>query len=235
MLLEIFSYLSKLLNANFYFAIIGAFIWGVFSMLMSPCHLSTIPLIIGFISKQKPKTIVRAFMLSFVFALAVVISIGAIGIITIFMGRIAGDIGAIGSYLVAVILIITGLYLMEIISLPDFSFFSKVGYKGTGFIAAFILGLLFGIGLGPCTFAYMAPVLAVSFKLSSTNIIAGISLVFSFAIGHSFVIIFAGTFTEIVEKILKWDQQSKKINIVKKIAGILVITGGIYQLVKIFI
>ena len=53
-------------------------------------------------------------MLSFVFALAVVISIGSIGVITIFMGRIAGDIGAIGSYLVALILIITGLVAIPI-------------------------------------------------------------------------------------------------------------------------
>jgi len=33
-----------------------------------------------------------------------------------------------------------------------------------GLLAAFLLGLVFGIALGPCTFAYMAPMLAVAFR-----------------------------------------------------------------------
>jgi len=44
----------------------------------------------------------------------------------------------------------------------------QVGMKRKGMLAAFILGLVFGIALGPCTFAYMAPMLAVTFKVAST-------------------------------------------------------------------
>ena len=35
----------------------------------------------------------------------------------------------------------------------------QVNMKRKGLLAAFVLGLIFGIALGPCTFAYMAPML----------------------------------------------------------------------------
>ena len=48
--------------------------------------------------------------------------------------------------------------------------------KRKGMLAAFILGLVFGMALGPCTFAYMAPMLAVTFKVAATNLLYGILL-----------------------------------------------------------
>ena len=45
----------------------------------------------------------------------------------------------------------------------------QVGMKRKGLLAAFMLGLVFGIALGPCTFAYMAPMLGVTFKLAQTT------------------------------------------------------------------
>jgi cytochrome c biogenesis protein CcdA len=39
--------------------------------------------------------------------------------------------------------------------------------KRKGLLASFVLGLIFGVALGPCTFAYMAPMLAVTFKVAA--------------------------------------------------------------------
>ena len=49
-----------------------------------------------------------------------------------------------------------------------------------------------------------------------------------YAFGHCLVIVFAGTFTEIVQKFINWDEKSKGTMIIKKIAGIGIILVGIY-------
>jgi len=82
--------------------------------------------------------------------------------------------------------------------------------------------------LGPCTFAYMAPMLAVTFRVSSTNLIYGIGLLLAYGIGHCSVLVLAGTFTEVIQHYLNWSEKSKGTVIVKIICGVLVILGGVY-------
>jgi cytochrome c-type biogenesis protein len=98
--------------------------------------------------------------------------------------------------------------------------------KRKGYLAAFILGLVFGVALGPCTFAYMAPMLAVTFKLAKTAPLYGASLLLAYGAGHCSVIVAAGTSTELVQRFLNWNEQSRGVTIVKCICGILVILGG---------
>ncbi|MHB1000087.1 MAG: hypothetical protein ACYC27_12655 [Armatimonadota bacterium] len=71
------------------------------------------------------------------------------------------------------------------------------------YLTAFILGLVFRITLDPCTFAYMAPNLAVSFKAAATNLLYGIILLAVYRIGYCAVIVLAGTSTESVQRCLK--------------------------------
>jgi len=97
-------------------------------------------------------------------------------------------------------------------------------------LAALILGLLFGIALGPCTFAYMAPVLGVVFQTSQTNYFLAVMFLLAFGIGHCAVIVAAGTLAGKVQKYLNWSEESKTILWIKKVCGVLVILGGIYYI-----
>jgi cytochrome c-type biogenesis protein len=230
MLNSIFTWLTNIIHGSPFIAIIGAFLWGVLSILLSPCHLASIPLIVGFISGQETTSTKRAFWLAFLFALGILLTIAIIGIATGLMGRMLGDIGKFGNYIVAVIFFIVGLYLLEVITLPFLNAPNQSAIKKRGLLASFIMGLVFGIALGPCTFAYMAPMLAVTFSIARTQLFYGILLLLIYGIGHCSVIVAAGTFTEIIEHYLHWSEQSKGIKIVKKICGILVILGGIYLL-----
>lgn len=226
---SIFEFLSSALTGNPYTAVFASFGWGIVSVLLSPCHLSSIPLVIGFINSQGEITIKRTFTISLVFGVGILITIALIGIITAIAGRLMGDIGAIGNYIVAFVFFVIGLYLMDIIKLP----WEGAGIKPTkhkGVLAALILGLLFGIGLGPCTFAYMAPVLGVVFQVSKTNIIYSIILLFAFGVGHILVIVAAGTLTKKVQQYLNWTEKSKAAVYIKRICGVLVILGGIYMI-----
>jgi len=124
MIMKIFNLLTSALYSTPVFAILASFVWGILSILLSPCHLSSIPLIVGFIGGQAKITIRRAFILSFLFAFGILITIGLVGLITGLTGRMLGDIGAFGNIFVALIFFIIGLHLLDIIPLP---FIGKIG------------------------------------------------------------------------------------------------------------
>lgn len=207
---------------------IAAFGWGILSIILSPCHLASIPLVIGFINEQGRITLGKAFRLSLVFALGILTTIAAIGAITAGMGRIMGDIGKWGNYFVAIIFFIIGLYLLGIINLSWGDSTTQNIVRKKGYLAALLMGLLFGVALGPCTFAYMAPMLGVAFRVAATNLPYAIMLMLAFGLGHCLVIVLAGTLTEPVQQYLNWTEKSIATTILRKICGVLVLLGGVY-------
>lgn len=226
---SLFGSLTHAVEGSALLALAAAMAWGVLSILLSPCHLSSIPLIVGFIGGQQPTTMRRAFSLSTAFALGILISISVIGGVTGAAGRLLGDVGPYGNYVVSVVLFVVGLHLLGIIPAP-WSSPGQVGIKRKGLVAAFVLGSVFGIALGPCTFAYMAPMLAVTFRLAASNLAYGVLLLLAFGIGHCGVIVAAGTSTDLVQRYLNWNEQSKGTTVIKTICGVFVLIGGIYLL-----
>jgi cytochrome c-type biogenesis protein len=224
---RLFTTLTHAVEGTAVIALVAAFIWGILSILLSPCHLASIPLIVGFIGRQGKMSTKRAFVTSALFAVGILITIAVIGAVTAAFGRMMGNIGRYGNYFVAVIFFIVGLLLLDVIPMP-FSGPGNVGFKRKGMLAAFILGLVFGIALGPCTFAFMAPMLGVTFKLASTSLAYGITLLVFYGIGHCSVIVFAGTCTELVQRYMNWNEKSKGTVILKKICGVLILLGGLY-------
>lgn len=227
MLESIFVALSRAVEGHAAVALLASVAWGILSIVLSPCHLASIPLIVGFIDEQGRISTKRAFTISLVFSLGILITIAAIGAVTAAAGRMMGDIGRTGNYLVAVVFFIVGLHLIGIIPLP-WSGPSPVGTKRRGMMAAFLLGLIFGVALGPCTFAYMAPMLAVTFRIAATQTVYGVALLAMYGLGHCSVIVLAGTFTEAVQHYLNWTERSKGAIILRKVCGVLVMLGGGY-------
>ncbi|RQW07028.1 cytochrome C biogenesis protein [candidate division KSB1 bacterium] len=230
MMQDLFATLSTALTQSLWLALVSAFVWGVLSILLSPCHLSSIPLVIGFVMQQEKKSVARAFGFSLVFSLGILVSIALIGILTASLGRLMGDLGRIGNVVVVAVFFIVGLYLLDIIRL-DWSFGLK-NTKNRGFAAAFILGLAFGVALGPCTFAFVAPVLGVAFAKAQTSFIAAVLLILFFALGHCGVIVFFGTLAQKAQDYLNWTSGSTKVLWAKRVCGVLVLSGGVYLLVK---
>lgn len=224
---SLFIALTQAVTGSPLLALAAALAWGVLSVVLSPCHLASIPLIVGFIDGQGRMTTKRAFLISTLFAFGILFTIALIGVITAAAGRMMGDLGPWANWFVAGIFILVGLHLLDLIPMP-WSGPGQVGMARKGMLAAFLLGLIFGIALGPCTFAYMAPMLGVAFGLAADNMLYGASLLLSYGIGHCAVIVLAGTFTEIIQRYLDWNEKSKGAVILKKICGILVIAGGLW-------
>ena len=229
MLEQLFATLSRAIEGTPAAALSAAFVWGILSILLSPCHLASIPLIVGFIDEQGRISTKRAFQIALLFALGILITIGLIGAITAAAGRMLGDVGRYGNYFVAAIFLLVGLHLLGVIPMP-FTGPGQVAMKRRGRIAAFLLGLVFGVALGPCTFAYMAPMLAVTFRLAAAHLAYGILLLLAYGIGHCAVIVLAGTSTESVQRYLNWNEASRGAQVLKKTCGILVLLGGLWML-----
>jgi cytochrome c-type biogenesis protein len=225
---KLFTTLTHAVESTAAIALVAAFVWGILSILLSPCHLASIPLIVGFIGQQGKMSPKRAFVTSTFFTVGILITIGVIGAVTAGLGRMMGDVGRYGNYLVAAIFFIVGLILLDVIPMP-LSGPGHIGIKRKGLLAAFILGLVFGIAIGPCTFAFMAPMLGVTFKVASTSLAYGIALLVFYGVGHCSVIVFAGTSTELVQRYMNWNEKSKGTIILKKICGVLVLLGGLYM------
>ncbi len=226
---ELFATLTDMVQRSSPLAAFAALAWGVLSVMLSPCHLASIPLVVAFIGAQGAPSGKRAFAISLVFSAGILVTIGAIGAVTAGVGRVVGDVGPMVNYGVAAVFFILGLHFLDVIPLP----WSSTGPRSSprkGLAGAFVLGLVFGIGVGPCTFAFMAPMLGVTFKVAAANWITGVILLLLYGIGHCAVIVIAGTSSQLVQRYLNWTEGSRGAALLRRACGVLVILGGLYLL-----
>jgi len=226
---ELFGELSRAVQGSWPLALGAALVWGVLSIVLSPCHLASIPLVVGFIGGQGEITLRRATLLATLFASGILASIAAIGLISATAGRMLGDVGPWTYAIVAVVFLIVGLQLLDALPLPGFTG-SLLRTRRRGAPAALLLGLVFGVALGPCTFAFMAPMLAVVFAVGTTDLAFGSALLLAYGIGHSAVIVLAGSSVERVQRALNWNERSRGLVILRRVCGALVILAGLYLL-----
>jgi len=227
MIEALLSGLSQAMSGAPLGALAAAAGWGVLSIILSPCHVTSIPLIVGFIDEQGRMSTRRAFFISTLFAVGILVSVAMIGLLTAMAGRMLGDLGPWGNWLVAGIFFLFGLHLIGVAPLP-WAVSGPVGNPRKGGVAALLFGLILGVALGPCTFAFMGPVLGVAFVQAHENLMFAAMLMFAYAIGHCSVIVLAGTCAEWVQHYLDWNERSSGAVLLKKICGVLVTAGGVW-------
>jgi cytochrome c-type biogenesis protein len=220
-----FTAVTGWFEASIGIAIGAAFLWGVCSVVLSPCHVASVPLAIGYVNgkgRMLPKT---AFLLSLAFGFGILVSIAAVGGITAGLGRMLGDVGEL-KYVLAVVFAAVGLWLIGVIRLPELRKRQGDRAQGRGAAGAIGLGLVFGLALGPCSFGFMMPLLVVAFRNSASHPVGAAALIGAYALGHTGVIIVAGTFANLVQRWLDWNECSAGTKILRIVCGVLVILAG---------
>lgn len=220
----IFGGLTEAMHGAPWIAILAALGWGVASLVLSPCHLAGIPLVVGFIGDRGRTARWEALKLSLSFALGILGSIAAVGGVTAAAGRLLGDVGPWVNYAVAAVLLVVGLHLLGVVSLPAGGGPALPRYRGKG--AALLLGLVFGLALGPCTFAYLAPVLGVVWAAAGSRPGFAALLLLAFGVGHCGVVVLAGVSTGQVQRVLRWNESSRGAVRLKRGCGLLVLAGA---------
>lgn len=225
---DLMLWLSGALEGSVLMAFTAALLWGVTSVILSPCHLGTIPLVVAYVGMPGPAgrpSRARASILSFSFAGGMLVAVAILGVLVATAGWAVGGLGRYTNYVIGAIFLLAGLHLIGLLPLPD-SGTNVTSARGKGPLAAATLGLVFGIGLSPCTFAFLAPVLGVSFGSASTSPALGALLLLTFGVGHCGVIGLAGTSVGLVQRTLDWNERSKGLSILRVVCGVLLLASA---------
>ncbi len=212
---------------------LGCFLWGMVSVLFSPCHLASIPLIIGYVGGQNQLIEGRkATLYAIVFTTGLFITIAVVGLICSLLGRMLGDVGSYWTIAIGLLLIWVALDMLGIAkcSLPG-GLLSHLTIKGLS--GAFVLGLAYGVLSGSCTFGFIAPILAI--VSVQAKLFTGVLFILLFAIGHCIPIVVAGSSTAMVKRLLdnsSWQQGGR---FFRRLAGALIALLGIYFIVQPFL
>jgi cytochrome c-type biogenesis protein len=211
---------------------LGCFLWGMVSVLFSPCHLASIPLIIGYVGGQNQLVEGRkATLYAIVFTTGLFITIAVVGLVCSLLGRMLGDVGPYWTIAIGLLLIWVALDMLGIAkcSLPG-GLLSRLTVKGlTG---AFILGLAYGVLSGSCTFGFIAPILAI--VSVQDKVFTGVLFILLFAIGHCIPIVVAGSSTAMVKRLLdssSWQEGGK---FFRRLAGVLIAMLGVFFIAQPF-
>ncbi len=208
----------------------AAILWGILSVLLSPCHLGSIPLIIGYINNGERASRSRALRLALLFALGLLVTLGLLGLVASLLGTLFGRVGVLPRIVIAVFLILCGLWLMDIPPLSRLGVSAKIAPTRRGAVGALILGLVYGVILGPCSFAFLAPMIGVAFAAGSSELGFGVGLMAAFALGHCAAIVAAGTFGDAVRAFLARRGSGAAATWFKRGCGALVVVAGIVQI-----
>lgn len=230
-MLELMDRMMALLGANMGLAFLGALFWGVASVALSPCHLSSIPLVMAFVAQGSRGTQKRAILLSSVFTLGILVSMAALGVLTTLLGRMLGDVGTWTNWLGAGIFALAGLLLLDVISLPQLSI-DQNRFQGGGVKAALVLGFLFGTVLGPCAFGFMMPVLGMAISRAGSDPIFSGGLILSYSVGHGLVIILAGSASVWTVRLVSSRRFSPWLYRTRRAFGVLMLAIAIWFVLK---
>ena len=211
---------------------LGAFLWGIASVLLSPCGISTVPLVVGYVANTDNPSHWRAFKISCAFCAGVVMNLMLIGFITSGIGMILGGYERFLTLITAGVFIVMGFHLLGVIHLKFFAF----GNGGTGteshnLKGAVVLGIVSGLAVGPCSIAYVSPLLSLAMSQATEGLFAPIMLVMCYAFGYSLVLVCAGTFAQIFSVFLNSSRDSLTywaVKAVNVICGIALICGGVW-------
>jgi cytochrome c-type biogenesis protein len=226
---ELLTRFGEAFAATGFVPLLAAFAWGILSVALSPCHLSSVPLVVAYMSGgEEFPTMRRSLWLSSAFAGGILASIALVGVATAAAGRMLGDVGRLGNWLVAAVFFAVGLNLLGVLPLPALGS-TPTTSRRRGASGALLLGLVFGVALGPCTFAFMAPLLGIAFHASGSGGAArGVFLVALYGLGHAAAIAFAGSSIQSVNRWLAWRNGARAVTVLKGVAGVAVILGGTY-------
>ncbi|MBU0480719.1 MAG: cytochrome C biosynthesis protein [Proteobacteria bacterium] len=218
--------ITSRLQAGPEYALPAAFLWGMVSVLLSPCHMASIPLLIAYVAGQKTLPPPRqAARFAILFALGIFMTIMAVGLLCAAAGRMLGDIGPWWQPAVGILLLWVAWTLFKA---PQCSSTGNIlaRFQIQGAMGALILGLAYGTLAGVCTFGFIAPILGII--TLQNEIIIGISMLLLFSLGHCLPLVVCGIFSARTMELLYSHTGQKTVAIMRKLAAGVIAGLGLY-------
>jgi cytochrome c-type biogenesis protein len=218
---------EQYIHTSPWMAVVAVFVGGAVTA-SNPCVLAMIPLMMSVVAGQKDVKIgpARALIHSLVFVLGLAITFTALGVIAALAGTLYGDVSSIWNWVVAAVCLVMGLHLMGVlkftIPMP-----LSVQPKTRGIAGAFLMGLLFGVVSAPCA----APILVVLLTYlagSGASVPYGALLLLVYALGHSVLILLAGTSMGAARKLIESKKITRATDVMRRLAGAIIILVGVF-------
>ena len=217
--------IAQSIQSNMWIAPLLALLAGVLTS-FTPCALSNIPLIIGYVGGVGEKNTKKAFRYSVIFALGTAVTFITLGLIATSAGKLMGNSSQIWYLVLGVVMVLMALQTWEIFQIiPSINLLFKS--KAKGIIGAFIAGVLGGVFSSPCSTPVLIALLAI--VAGKGNLIWGILLMFLYSIGHSALVIVAGTSISFVKKISSNEKYNKVGIALKIVMGTAILLIGLYM------
>ncbi|MEL6398011.1 MAG: cytochrome c biogenesis protein CcdA [Cyanobacteria bacterium J06626_4] len=199
---------------------------------LTPCTLSMLPIMVGYMGGYEAKGRFQAIAQSTWFALGLATTLAALGLIAGAVGRVYGQVGLGLPIVVSVLAILMGLNLLEALPIPLPSFGNNVDVTTMGVplaVKSYLLGLTFGLVASPCSTPVLATLLA---WISTTgDPVLGGALLLAYTVGYVTPLVIAGSFTATLKKLLAIRRWSGWIT---PASGILLVGFGVFSLLLRF-
>lgn len=192
----------------------------------TPCSLSSVPLVIGYVGGYAGNDVKKAFRYSLVFCLGMAVTFTALGTIASLMGRLVQGTGSWWYILLGVLMVLMALQTFEIIQIiPQSAAMNRNNRKG--YLGAVVAGLLGGLFASPCATPVLIVLLAMVAKQGNPAL--GIILLLLYSIGHSVVVMIAGTSVGFVKRLSTSEKFGRYNRIFKIVMGIIILLLAFYM------
>jgi cytochrome c-type biogenesis protein len=225
---NIFGDIARVIRGQPWLAPAVVFLGGV-TTAANPCVLAMITLVIGVVvGYREGGSFKRMFLFSLFFVLGLAVTFTTLGLISALAGRMFGDVGRAWRYIAAAVCLVMGLQLLGLFKL-DFKTPAFFNVRKQGTAGAFLLGLLFGLVSTPCAVPILVVLLA--YVAEKGNVAYGGFLLFIFAMGHSVLILIAGTSVGAAKRLLESKGIRTATSVLQKVAGVVIILVGLYFII----
>jgi cytochrome c-type biogenesis protein len=228
MLSAFVSQAGATIHASPLLALVAVFIGGILTA-SNPCVLAMVPLMMSFVAGDRPegRSLGRAFLLSLTFVSGLAVTFTALGMVAALAGRMYGEVSIAWNWIVAAVSVLMGLHLMGVVTVPIPSLGGRLTPKKRGLVGAFLLGLLFGVVSAPCA----APILVVLLTYlagAGSSVAWGGILLLAYALGHSLLILAAGTSMGAARALLENRKATRLLGRLRQAAGAAIMLVGTY-------
>ena len=217
--------ISATIFTNIWFAPVLAFLAGVLTSI-TPCALTSVPLVIGYVGGTGQRDAKKAFWLSVVFSAGMAVTFTILGTVASLLGRLIQGTGSWWYILLGILMLLMALQTWEIFNfIPSSHAISKSTKRG--FTGAFFAGVLGGFFSSPCA----TPVLVVLLAMVATegSLLLGILLLLLYSLGHSFLVLIAGTSVGFVHKLSSSEKYGSASKILRIVMGTFIVLIAFYM------
>jgi len=223
--------LSLLIGANRWLAPVLSILAGALTS-VTPCSLSSIPLVIAFVGGTGRKNPATAFRFSLVFALGMAITFTTLGVLASLLGKLFNfGTGGWWYLVLGALMIAMALQTWGIITIIPASYAQGKNTK-RGYVGAFLTGILGGLFSSPCATPVLIALLALVARES--NPLWGILLLLLYSVGHSVLVIVTGTFMGFAKKLTQNSRYGIFAHAVNILLGSGILIAGLYLLYQGF-